>query len=48
MRTCFAVCHPLLQLQREKVTEETLAWKRKTFRPFVSILSWIASELSDF
>ncbi len=44
----FCSCHPLPQLQRGKSTERTLAWKRKASRPFVPVLSWIASELSAF
>ncbi len=48
IKTCFAVCCLLPQLQRGEDTEVTLAWKNKASRPFVPVLSWIASELSTF
>jgi hypothetical protein len=48
IRTCFAVCCPLPQLQKGEDTEGTLDWKRKVSKPFVPILSWIARELSAF
>ncbi len=48
MRTCLAICRPLPQLQGGEGIEGTLAWKRKASRPFVPVLSWMASELSTF